>query len=181
MTAGPVTTFQESTYAPDTAWRWMGSIAMDQQGDMALGYSASDATIFPQLRYTGRLATDPLNSMSQGEAHLFDGTGAQTDSFNRWGDYSDMTIDPVDDCISGIRPNTTMRLTRSTGAPASGTSSLPSAAPAARFGITATLTGSMASATNWTRSLGQDQFASVYDDFDVTDPGGWDVDLCLLR
>ena len=97
VTAGPVMTFQESTYQPDTTWRWMASVAMDHQGNMALGYSASDATIFPQLRYTGRLATDPPGTLPQGEAHLFDGTGSQTDTNNRWGDYSAMTIDPVDD------------------------------------------------------------------------------------
>ena len=97
VTAGPITTYQESTYQPDTTWRWMGSIAMDNQGNMALGYSASSSSIYPQIRYTGRLVSDPLNTMPQGEAHLFDGTGAQTGTSNRWGDYSDMTIDPVDD------------------------------------------------------------------------------------
>src|SRR5882762_3460343 len=98
VTAGPVSVFQESTYQPDTTWRWMGSAAMDQQGNIALGYSASSASIFPQLRYAGRLATDPLNTLSQGEATLFSGTGSQTGTSNRWGDYSDLTIDPVDDC-----------------------------------------------------------------------------------
>jgi len=98
VTSGPETVFQESTYQPDTTWRWMGSAAMDQQGNIALGYSASSASIFPQLRYAGRLATDPLNTLSQGEATLFSGTGSQTGTSNRWGDYSDLTIDPVDDC-----------------------------------------------------------------------------------
>jgi hypothetical protein len=65
---------------------------------MALGFSAADATIHTQIRYTGRLASDPLNTMAQGEAHLFDGAGSQTDTVNRWGDYSDMTVDPTDDC-----------------------------------------------------------------------------------
>ena len=77
VTAGPVTVFQDSTYQPDTTWRWMGSTAMDQQGNMALGYSASSATIFPQIRYTGRLVNDPINQMAQGEATLFAGTGSQ--------------------------------------------------------------------------------------------------------
>jgi hypothetical protein len=86
---------QESTYRPDSTWRWMGSIASDNQGNIALGFSASSATIHPQIRYAGRLATDPLNILS-GEQHLFDGTGSQTEE--RWGDYSDMTVDPVDDC-----------------------------------------------------------------------------------
>ena len=97
VTSGPVTVYQESTYQPDTTWRWMGSVAMDGQGNLALGFSASSSTIKPQLRYAGRLATDPLNVMGQGEAHLFDGTGSQSGTQNRWGDYSSMTVDPVDD------------------------------------------------------------------------------------
>ncbi len=97
VTAGPVQTFQESTYQPDTTWRWMGSISMDGQGNMALGYSASSSAIFPQLRYTGRLVSDPLNTLPQGEATLHAGTGAQINTSNRWGDYSDMSVDPVDD------------------------------------------------------------------------------------
>ena len=55
LTNGPISTFQESTFSPDTTWRWMGSIAMDNQGNMALGYSASSSTLFPQVRVTGRL------------------------------------------------------------------------------------------------------------------------------
>jgi N-acetylneuraminic acid mutarotase len=98
VTSGTPSFVQEGTYQPDNTWRWMGSIAMDHSGDMALGYSASDATINPQIRYTGRLASDTPGTMGQGEAHLFDGTGSQTDTVSRWGDYSDMTVDPVDDC-----------------------------------------------------------------------------------
>src|SRR5438128_664205 len=89
--------FQQSTYQPDTTWRWMGIIASDNQGNIALGFSASSGSINPQIRYAGRLTTDPLNTLS-GEQHLFDGTGSQTGTSNRWGDYSDMTVDPVDDC-----------------------------------------------------------------------------------
>ena len=97
VTTAPVV-FQESTYQPDATWRWMGSAAMDQSGNMALGYSASSASTFPNINYAGRLATDPLNTLGQGEATLISGTGGQTGGGNRWGDYSDMTIDPVDDC-----------------------------------------------------------------------------------
>ena len=75
----------------------MGSIASDNQGNIALGFSASSSSINPQIRYAGRLATDPLNTLS-GEQHLFDGTGSQSATTNRWGDYSDVTVDPVDDC-----------------------------------------------------------------------------------
>ena len=98
VTTGPVTIAQESTYQPDSTWRWMGSAAMDQDGNIAIGYSASSATIFPQLRYAGRLATDPLNTLGQGEGTLFAGTGSQSGTGSRWGDYSALTIDPVDDC-----------------------------------------------------------------------------------
>ena len=98
VTNGPVTKFQESTYQPDTTWRWMGSAGMDQQGNLALGYSASSASINPQIRYAGRLFTDPLNVLTQAETTLFVGGGSQTGTLNRWGDYSDLTIDPVDDC-----------------------------------------------------------------------------------
>jgi hypothetical protein len=99
LTSGSPALAQESTFQPDTTWRWMGSAAMDGLGDMALGYSASSTVINPQIRYAGRLANDPDNALAQGEAHLFDGTGSQTDNhYFRWGDYSDMTVDPVDDC-----------------------------------------------------------------------------------
>src|SRR6266436_3819298 len=97
-TSGPVTVFQQGTYQPDTTHRWMGSAAMDQQGNIAVGYSASSSSINPQIRYAGRLAGDPVNTLPQAEVHLFDGTGSQTGTNGRWGDYSDMTIDPVDDC-----------------------------------------------------------------------------------
>lgn len=93
--------FQQGTYAPGVAdgiHRWMGSIAMDRSGNMALGFSASDATsTFPSVWYTGRLASDPLGTMPQGEGSIIDGTGSQTSS-PRWGDYSSMNVDPVDDC-----------------------------------------------------------------------------------
>jgi hypothetical protein len=97
VTSGPVTVFQESTYQPDTTWRWMGSAAMDKQGNLAIGFSASSFSIFPQIRYAGRKATDPPNTLAQGERHLFNGTGSQRRTGNRWGDYSGLSIDPVDD------------------------------------------------------------------------------------
>src|SRR5262245_3278586 len=98
VTFGPVTVFQESTYQPDTTSRWMGSAAMDGSGNLAVGFSASSSLINPQIRFAGRLATDPLNTLAQGETMLFAGTGSQTGTSSRWGDYSALTIDPVDDC-----------------------------------------------------------------------------------
>jgi N-acetylneuraminic acid mutarotase len=97
-TSGSPSFVQQSTYQPDDTWRWMGSAAMDNDADLAVGFSASSATIHPQIRYAGRLASDPPNTLGQGEAHLFDGPGSQLDTVSRWGDYSDMTVDPVDDC-----------------------------------------------------------------------------------
>jgi hypothetical protein len=97
VTNGPVTTNQEGTYQPDTTWRWMGSVAMDHSGDLAVGYSVSSPTIVPGVRYAGRLSTDPLGTLAQGENAAFAGAGSQTDTSNRWGDYSGMTVDPVDD------------------------------------------------------------------------------------
>jgi hypothetical protein len=98
VTAGTPSFVQQSTYQPDTTWRWMGSIAMDQAGNLAVGYSASSSSVNPSLRYAGRLATDPPSQLSQGEATLFAGLGSQSGTSNRWGDYSDLTVDPSDDC-----------------------------------------------------------------------------------
>jgi hypothetical protein len=88
---------QQATFAPDSTFRWMGSIAMDKVGDMALGYSVSNSTMNPSIRFTGRLATDPLNTMEV-ENTVWNGTGSQLQNLSRWGDYSSMSVDPVDDC-----------------------------------------------------------------------------------
>ena len=91
------TVYQQSTYSPDTTSRWMGSVAMDKFGNMAIGYSASSAAIHPAIRYTARLATDPLNTLGT-ENSIVEGGGSQTANLARWGDYSAMSVDPVDDC-----------------------------------------------------------------------------------
>jgi hypothetical protein len=92
--------YQQGTYAPnDGVHRWMGSIAMDKQGNMALGYSVvNGTTVFPGIRYTGRLAGDSLGQMTLGEGTVIDGTGVQRTTNSRWGDYTDITVDPADDC-----------------------------------------------------------------------------------
>ena len=92
--------YQQGTYAPnDGIHRWMGSIAQDKNGDMGLGYSVVNGTnVYPGIRYTGRLAGDPLGQMTQGEGVIVNGSGVQTTTNSRWGDYTDMTVDPVDDC-----------------------------------------------------------------------------------
>jgi hypothetical protein len=90
--------YQQSTYAPNASYRWMPSLAVDKFGNMAVGYSVSTAKMYPAIRYAGRLVTDPLNTLGQTEQTLFAGTGAQKGGYNRWGDYSSMSVDPVDDC-----------------------------------------------------------------------------------
>jgi hypothetical protein len=120
------TVFQQSTYAPSTPHRWMGSIAMDKVGNLAIGYSVSSTTIFPGIRYASRGPGDPVSILGA-EVRLHDGTGTQRcklangrcqcamrddsgdpivdasgnprcDTVTRWGDYSALTVDPTDDC-----------------------------------------------------------------------------------
>ena len=91
------TLYQASSYAPDPTYRWMGSAAMDKLGDLAIGYSASSASISPGIRYTGQVVGDPANTL-RAEAIIQTGGGSQTGSLHRWGDYSSMTLDPTDDC-----------------------------------------------------------------------------------
>ena len=92
--------YQQGTYAPgDGVHRWMGSVAQDKFGNLAAGYSVvNGTTVKPGIRYAGRLATDPLGQLSQGEAVLQNGTGVQTTTNSRWGDYTSMSVDPRDDC-----------------------------------------------------------------------------------
>ncbi|TQV72196.1 PKD domain-containing protein [Aliikangiella marina] len=87
---------QEGTYSPDSKNRWMGSIAMDVDGNIALAYSWGSSSDFPGLRYTGRLATDSNGTMSQPEVILV--SASSSVSSNRYGDYSHMALDPVDGC-----------------------------------------------------------------------------------
>jgi len=88
--------YQQSTFAPDNDYRWMGSIAMNANGNIAIGYGVSSSTTYPSIRYVGRTATAPLNTLNIPESVIMNGASSQT-SINRWGDYSTMSIDPSDD------------------------------------------------------------------------------------
>ena len=91
--------YQQGTYAPaDGINRWMGSIAADSQDNLALGYSISNSTVYPSIDYAGRLAGDPLGTLPQAETSIINGTGSQTSSSGRWGDYSSIAVDPADGC-----------------------------------------------------------------------------------
>ena len=96
-TGGLWSLYQEGTYAPDATNRWMGAISMDGAGNIALAYNVTSTSVFPGIRYAGRLASDPLGTLPRGEHTLIDGSGSQTSSSSRWGDYSAMSIDPADD------------------------------------------------------------------------------------
>lgn len=89
---------QQGTYSPDFRHRWMGSIAMDGAGNIALGFSISSSRMFPSIAYVGRLVNDLPGTLPQGETRLIAGRGSQTSSASRWGDYSMMAVDPTDDC-----------------------------------------------------------------------------------
>jgi hypothetical protein len=97
---GVYSLYQQGTFAPgDGVNRWMGSIAQDKKGNAALGYSVvNGTTVFPGIRYTGRLAGDTLGDMTLGEGTIINGTGVQRTTNSRWGDYTSMNVDPVDDC-----------------------------------------------------------------------------------
>ncbi|HLN81545.1 MAG TPA: hypothetical protein VK392_10175 [Thermoanaerobaculia bacterium] len=101
VTGGTIgSALQASTYNPDSRNRFMPSVAVDRLGNMAIGYSMSDGTMFPAIRYSGRLAGDAANTITQTETSLIEGTGGQVHTFSdgtldhRWGDYSAMTLDP---------------------------------------------------------------------------------------
>lgn len=91
--------YQQGTYAPNGNWRWMGSIARDKMGNIAMGYSEScgdtcpgGTAMYPSIFVTGRLTNDPLGTM-RSEVQVVGGTGSQPGTANRWGDYSSMRID----------------------------------------------------------------------------------------
>jgi hypothetical protein len=95
--AAPVL-FQQGTFAPSNDFRWMGSAAMDKTGGIAIGYNISNAsTIVPSIRYAYRGPADPLGTMGN-ETSVLAGSGSQTGNLSRWGDYSTISIDPVDGC-----------------------------------------------------------------------------------
>jgi len=91
------TLFQQGTFAPDSSFRWMGSMAMDHVGNIAVGYSVSSSSLNPGIRFTGRSPSDPAGTLSS-ELTIQNGAGSQNGGLTRWGDYSALSVDPVDDC-----------------------------------------------------------------------------------
>ena len=89
--------FQRGTVTAGSTSLWMGSIGMDKVGNIALGFSESSSSLHPAIAYTGRVPTDPLGIMESIDV-TFKGNGSQTSGLSRWGDYSSISIDPIDDC-----------------------------------------------------------------------------------
>ncbi len=89
--------YQQGTYAPDSAFRWMGSAAMDRGGNIGIGYSFGGTPNFAGQRFAGRRANDPKGQLTLHEAVLATGEAAQTNTL-RWEDYSQTAVDPSDDC-----------------------------------------------------------------------------------
>jgi hypothetical protein len=87
---------QEGTYSPDSEHRFMGSVAMNGKGEIALGYSVSSDSVFPEIRVTARRPGDPAGEMTMAEITLVPGEASYTAN-QRWGDYTSMDVDPADD------------------------------------------------------------------------------------
>jgi hypothetical protein len=99
--AGSWSLFQEGTWSPGNEGRFMGMVAMDDDGNIMLGYNVSNdnanpPAVFPSIRYTGRLASDPPGVMTLAETEL--ATGGGNNSSSRYGDYNQMGVDPIDGC-----------------------------------------------------------------------------------
>ncbi len=92
--------YQSGTFGPDSQYRFMPAVAMDQNQDLAVGFtrSGSGTGQYPSLVYAGRVPSDPLGTLET-EVTMLAGTGSQSSGgYDRWGDYSSLTVDPTDDC-----------------------------------------------------------------------------------
>jgi hypothetical protein len=96
-TSGAFSVTEQATIGDSSSSRWIASAAADHQGNLAVGYNYVTDTKQPSLTYTGRLASEPAGTFRE-ETNLVEGTGVQRAFGWRWGDYSGMSVDPVDDC-----------------------------------------------------------------------------------
>ncbi|HET7840688.1 MAG TPA: fibronectin type III domain-containing protein, partial [Terriglobia bacterium] len=158
-----ISVFQQGTFAPaDSNYRWMGSIAMDQSQDIALGYSESSSSVFPSIYYTGRVPSDPAGTM-ESESLIIAGTGSQLGTSNRWGDYTSMALDAADDCTFWYTNqyysvtaqfDWSTRLASFKFPSCGGTATAPPSAPALQ---TPTVLNTYQVRLNWTEAAGQSQ------------------------
>jgi hypothetical protein len=137
---------EQASFSPDATHRWMGSAAMDRNGNLAVGYNASSTNVFPAIRYAGRLASDPPGGLFQGETNLVAGGGSQTDTSSRWGDYSMLAVDPVDDCTFWLTAEYYSASSANGWQTRIGTFQLSACAPAPRGELRGTVTDASSSA-----------------------------------
>jgi len=97
LASAPPVLRQQGTFAPTSDFRWMGSAAMDKTGGIAVGYNISSSSIVPSIRYAYRGPADPLGTLGN-ETSVLVGSGVQNGNLTRWGDYSTISVDPVDGC-----------------------------------------------------------------------------------
>ena len=153
---------EQGTFAPDSSYRWMGSIAMDQAGDIAVGYSTSSSSIHPAIRYAGRVPNDPSGAL-ESENSIIEGTGSQTGNLSRWGDYSGISIDPTDDCTffytsEYIPSNGSFNWnTQIASFKFNGCGGPPPPPPSAPTNLTASAVNSYQIQLNWQEASGQNQ------------------------
>jgi hypothetical protein len=161
-TGGTFSVRQQGTWSPDATHRWMASAAMDAAGNLAIAYNASSGSIYPSIRYAARLASDPLGTLAQGEQDILAGAGSQTSTLSRWGDYSNLSIDPngctfwatLEYSNQGSVFSTAPWRTRVAAFTLPGCGSTP-AAPTA-FSLTSAVASSSTSVVlNWTDSSGE--------------------------
>lgn len=95
--SGTPSLYQQSTYAPDRFYRWLASMGMDRKGNIAMGYSFGGDPNYPGQRFAARAATDDPGLLTFHESVLAEGAASQTSSL-RWEDYTNITLDPADDC-----------------------------------------------------------------------------------
>jgi len=87
--------YQQGIYAPGTDNVWMGSIAMNDEGKIALAYAKTNvaSTVYMSLAYAGRLSCDPLGTLPIAEIIARAGSSYQS-GINRVGDYAQTSLDP---------------------------------------------------------------------------------------
>ena len=119
---------------------WMGSAAQDSQGNIALGYSQSGPTQNANIMIAARTGGAPTGAMNEGEAVFQAAGGWQTSTSGRWGDYSAMSVDPVDDCTFWYTQEYYTANGSSTWQTRIGKFVLPTCTPPARGFISATIT-----------------------------------------
>jgi hypothetical protein len=98
--SGTPTLNQSDTINPDNVlYRFLPSVAQDQAGNVAVGYSTSNKNNDPGIYFS---YWNLNHATAPAEILIFQGLGEEVTPLppfgGKWGSYSSMTVDPVDDC-----------------------------------------------------------------------------------